>query len=129
MAEQDFTRPTIIDASGNQLPDSSQKNYMYVTYALYASALFVGLTLLVGVILAYVKRDEMQGTLYYDHMRFLIKTFWGTLVGGIVGMILSVVGIGLVILALVYVWYIFRMVVGIVKLIDNKSVTPDGWFM
>ncbi|QRQ83359.1 hypothetical protein JQU52_11395 [Paralysiella testudinis] len=102
---------------------------MYITYAMYVLGIFIGLTPIVGVILAYIKRDEMQGTVYYDHMQFLIKTFWVSLTGMVIGAILMLVLIGYLVLLAVGVWYIFRVVLGIVKLLDNKPVTPDGWFM
>ena len=129
MTEPVSTSPVVLESNGHQLPTDSQKNYMYITYAMYALGIFIGLTPIVGVILAYIKRDEMQGTVYYDHMQFLIKTFWVSLIGMVIGAILMLVLIGYLVLLAVGVWYIFRVVLGIVKLLDNKPVTPDGWFM
>ena len=129
MTEPVSTSPVVLESNGYQLPTDSQKNYMYITYAMYALGIFIGLTPIVGVILAYIKRDEMQGTVYYDHMQFLIKTFWVSLIGMVIGVILMLVLVGYLVLLAVGVWYIFRVVLGIVKLLDNKPVTPDGWFM
>ena len=129
MTEPVSTSPVVLEPNGHQLPTDSQKYYMYITYAMYALGIFIGLTPIVGVILAYIKRDEMQGTVYYDHMQFLIKTFWVSLIGMVIGAILMLVLIGYLVLLAVGVWYIFRVVLGIVKLLDNKPVTPDGWFM
>ena len=129
MTEPVSTPPVVLESNGYQLPTDSQKNYMYITYAMYALGIFIGLTPIVGVILAYIKRDEMQGTVYYDHMQFLIKTFWVSLIGMVIGAILMLVLIGYLVLLAVGVWYIFRVVLRIVKLLDNKPVTPDGWFM
>lgn len=129
MTEQDLTRVEVLEESGFQAPTNEQKNLMYITYGLYAAGILIGLTAIVGVILAYLKRDEMKGTVYYDHMQFLIRTFWVSLIGTVLGVVLSIVVIGVFVLIAVGVWYIFRVVVGIVKLLDNKPVTPTGWLM
>lgn len=118
------------DANSPLQPTEAQRQYMYITYAMFALAPIVGgATALIGVILAYIKRDDMAGTVYYDHMRFLIKTFWVTLIAGFIGAVLIFVLIGFLVLGLLTVWYIVRVVVGAVKLLDNKPVTPDGWFI
>ncbi|MCP2041405.1 putative membrane protein [Neisseria sp. HSC-16F19] len=120
----------VVDAQGYVEPTEGQRTYMYITYALFALApLIGGITALIGVILAYIKRDEMRGTVYEDHMYFLIKTFWVSLIGGIIGAVLAFVLIGFLILALLAIWYIVRVVVGVVKLIDNKPVTREGWMI
>lgn len=115
-------------------PTPEQRNYMYVIYGLYALGLVsFALPTLIGAIVAYVKRDEMRGTIYFDHIQFLLRTFWGSLVGLVAGGLLVLTFIGLIIgLPLIFavcIWYLFRVVVGIVRLIDNKPVTPDGWLM
>ncbi|WGE31390.1 hypothetical protein NYR60_05810 [Actinobacillus genomosp. 2] len=113
-----------------QPSDDSQRKMMYITYGLFGlGIIFGGLPAIAGVIMAYIKREDMQGTAYYDHMRFLIRTFWGTLAGFVLGMILSFIGIGILVIWAVSIWYVFRVIYGAIKLLDNKSVTPTGWFM
>lgn len=99
-----------------------------VVYGLYIASLVVGITLLVGVIMAYIKRDDMRGTLYYDHMQYLIKTFWYSLLGFFIGMITMAVAVGGIVLIAVSVWFIYRVVAGFIKLYDGKPVSPDGWW-
>lgn len=98
-----------------------------IVYALYAASVILGVTVIAGVIMAYMKRDEMQGTLYYDHMQYLIKTFWWSLIGFIIGYITLFILIGGVILFISGIWFIYRVVAGFIKLYDNKPVSPDGW--
>ena len=115
-------------------PTPEQRNYMYAIYGLYALGI-VGFTLptFVGAIVAYVKRDDMRGTIYFDHIQFLLRTFWASLIGLAASCLLMITIIGLIIgmplFLLVGLWYLFRVVAGIVRLIDNQSVTPDGWLM
>ena len=63
-----------------QPSDDSQRKIMYISYGLFGlGIIFGGLPAIAGVILAYIKREDMQGTAYYDHMCFLIRTFWGNI--------------------------------------------------
>ncbi|MDP8079214.1 DUF4870 family protein [Phocoenobacter skyensis] len=110
--------------------NQSQKNWMLAIYILFAaSILFGGIPTLVGAIIAYVKRDEMKGTFYESHITYLIRTFFVAFIGGILGLILSFIGIGIILLFIIGIWYIFRVVVGMIKFFDKKTVTTTGWFM
>ena len=56
-----------------------------IIYALYAAApLLFGVPLLVGGVLAFVKREEMSGSPYFDHLEYLFRTLIGTLIGAVV---------------------------------------------
>ena len=67
-------------------PTPEQRNYMYVIYGLYAlGVISFAMPTIIGAILAYVKRDDMRGTIYFDHIQFLLRTFWGSLIGVAVG--------------------------------------------
>lgn len=91
----------------------------YVTFAA---------TMLVGVIIAYVKRDELAGTPFESHMVSAIRTFWISLIVFVIAMPLSFLGIGLVMLALLAVWHLFRCIRGIVRAIDSRPIDdPTGW--
>lgn len=110
------------------VPQDNNRTYIMAVYALYAlSVLTGGLAAIVGVIIAYVKRDEMRGTIYENHISYLIKTFWVGLIGGFIGWLTMIIGIGLVILLVVCIWFIYRVVAGFVKFYDGKTVSPDGW--
>lgn len=103
--------------------------YTLVTYIVFAVSAVIsgGLFSIVGVVMAYIKREEMRGTIYYEHMQFLIRTFWITLIASIIGVILSLVVIGFLVLFLVAVWHIYRLVLGIVRLYERRTVNPYAW--
>ena len=82
-----------------------------------------------GVIMAYAKRNELRGTIYFDHIQFLLKTFWITVIGSAIGYVLLFVLVGFLILPLVWAWYVFRVIAGFLRLRENRSVTPTGWLM
>ncbi|MDO5073021.1 MAG: hypothetical protein Q4D63_01320 [Neisseria animaloris] len=111
----------------NKPAPDNLRTYTIIVYALYALSLINGITALVGVIMAYVKRDEMLGTIYYEHMQYLIKTFWWSLLGVLVGWVTLALLIGGLVWIVVSVWFIYRLVAGFIKLYDNKPVSPDGW--
>ena len=112
------------------MTEEQRRNYMYVIYGLFAAGIFTGgLAVLIGAVIAYAKREDMAGTIYADHISFLIKTFWVSLAGFVICSILMLVFIGLLLMPLVGIWYVFRVVVGIIRLLDNRTVTPDGWLM
>ncbi|WP_416190755.1 DUF4870 family protein [Neisseria sp. CCUG12390] len=110
-------------------PDKdNRRTYMMVIYGLYALAALTVFTPVAGVVVAYVKRDDMRGTLYEHHISYLIKTFWVGAIGYLIGGLTMFVGIGLAVLFLVSIWFIYRVVAGFVKFYDGKTVSPDGWF-
>ncbi|SDV51272.1 DUF4870 family protein [Chitinasiproducens palmae] len=96
---------------------------MHVIYALYAASwLTGGVSTLVGVIIAYVKRRDAAGTVYASHATWLIRTFWGSLWVGLVGFALMMAGVGLVVLLLLGVWMIYRIVKGWLYLVDRRPL-------
>lgn len=111
--------------------DPNQRTIMIVVYVLFGlGVIFGGLPAIAGVILAYIKRQDMlPNSLYHNHLTFLIRTFWGSVAGTVIGFILSFIGIGILVLLAVGIWYLFRVIYGFVKLMDEKSITTTGWFV
>ena len=111
--------------------DPNQRTIMIVVYVLFGlGVIFGGLSAVAGVILAYIKRQDMlPNSLYHNHLTFLIRTFWGSVAGTVIGFIFSFIGIGILVLFPVGIWYLFRVIYGFVKLIDEKSVTTTSWFV
>ena len=136
----DYPAPNVIDAG--RAPVSGA----LLAYLLFGIAAFValvsagglvvaaplmGLLGIVGVIVAYVKSDEAQGTWVASHLRWLIRTFWySTLwgaVGAIIYVLLFVVFLLVVLLAhliwgAVSIWVIYRVIRGYLLFKDNRPV-------
>lgn len=108
--------------------NSEVKNYVFIAYVTYAVGLLILFTPVVGVIMAYVKRDEAQGTIYASHIDYLIKTFWVSLVGTVLGTFTTLILIGWLILLVTAIWFIYRVVIGLIKLNEDKPVSTQGWF-
>ena len=109
-------------------PSSDVKNYVFIAYVTYAVGLLILFTPVVGVIMAYVKRDEAQGSIYASHIDYLIKTFWVSLVGTVLGTFTTLILIGWLILLVTAKWFIYRVVIGLIKLKEDKPVSTQGWF-
>ena len=109
-------------------PSSDVKNYVFIAYVTYAVGLLILFTSVVGVIMAYVKRDEAQGSIYASHIDYLIKTFWVSLVGTVLGTFTTLILIGWLILLVTAIWFIYRVVIGLIKLNEDKPVSTQGWF-
>lgn len=101
--------------------DENVKNLTQLVYILQAISLVVGVTAIAGLILNYLKRDEVKGTFLEAHFTWQIKTFWYAFVGFILGWLLVVVLVGFLIWVAVGLWYIYRIVKGWLAFNDGKE--------
>ena len=105
------------------------KTMPLVVYALYLVGLFNGLTAVVGVILAYVSKGAAPEWMQ-SHYIFQIRTFWLSLLFTVIGGVLTMVGIGFVILAAVWVWTAVRCIIGLSWLLKGQAYpTPRNWMI
>lgn len=121
--ESSNTAANVVNTSNSEV-----KNYVFIAYVTYAVGLLILFTPVVGVIMAYVKRDEAQGSIYASHIDYLIKTFWVSLVGTVLGTFTTLILIGWLILLVTAIWFIYRVVIGLIKLNEDKPVSTQGWF-
>ena len=102
----------------------SLKTITTVVYALQALSFLWGVTAIVGVIINYVKREDVAGTLYQSHFDWQIRTFWWGLLWGVIGFVLMFVFIGFIVWFAAWIWMIYRVVKGWLKLSEGKPVQP-----
>ena len=98
------------------------KTLTMVVYVLQAIGFFNGLTWIVGVVINYVKKDDVAGTGLESHFRWQIRTFWFGLLWGAIGWLLVFVVVGFAVLAADGVWIIYRIVKGALDLNDGKPM-------
>ncbi|MEI8055205.1 MAG: hypothetical protein WCH10_04305 [bacterium] len=114
---------TTIDKNTNSAQKQlSPKNIAQIVYLCQALSFFFGITAIAGVILNYLKRNEVKGTWLESHFTWQIRTFWISLIASLVGFILIVILIGFLILAATLVWTIYRVIKGYLLLSENKPV-------
>lgn len=122
---QDFT--TELQPSGQVT--EKQKKYLLVTYIVFAVGLFTGgLITLAGVVMAYLKRNDYDNSIYQSHVTYLIRTFWIGLLYGFISFILAFIMIGILLGVLTTIWYVIRIVKGFVIFYDDKAIQkPETW--
>jgi uncharacterized membrane protein len=99
----------------------SDKNMAFIVYILYFSGFFVALPALAGVIIAHIEAGKASA-LYRSHFTYQIRTFWFGLLTLIVGFVLSVVLVGLLVLAWFVLWTLVRCIKGIIRLSEEQPI-------
>ena len=117
----------VVDAGSGKTSQEleSLKTITQVVYALQALSFALGVTALIGLIINYVKRDDVAGTVYQSHFDWQIRTFWWGLLWAVIGMVLAFVLVGFAVMFAAWVWAIYRVVKGWLKLNEGKPVAPS----
>jgi uncharacterized membrane protein len=107
----------------NPAQEIANKNITQIIYGMYAAAIIVGITWLVGIVLNYVKRDDVAGTWLESHFTWQIRTFWYSLLWFVLGWPLMLAfGLGIVVWVASGIWYIYRIVKGWLRLNEGKPM-------
>jgi uncharacterized membrane protein len=106
-----------------------------VVYVLYFLGLTHGLTMIIGLIIAYASRDN-AGPRMASHYTWLIRTFWTSLAGFAIGGLMLLVGIPLsfiligipivvaggAICAAAWVLCVIRLILGVIHLSRDEGL-------
>ena len=141
---------THVDTSvpSDPVPSSQSFTLVGITYGMYAFGLFLLWPALIGVVVAYVKRDDVP-PLLASHYRWLIRTFWWWLVAwtliigamtivivpyalemdstvrsGSINLPWEVIGTGIfggLGVAIVWLWVVYRLIRGAIRLSDGLA--------
>lgn len=111
---------TDMQQQGLQSREESARTISIIVYLLYLAALANGLTAIVGVILAYIKRDDVRGTVYESHFANAIEIFWVYIVGMLIAVPLCFIIIGIPLVVVLYIWVLFRTIKGLVRASDGQ---------
>jgi uncharacterized membrane protein len=123
-------------------PSSPLTTWTQAIYALHALSLLTGILgaatvvgafltgwpSIIAVILNYIKRGEARGTWLESHFRWQIRTFWYGLlwISICLCFIIMTFGLGILIawlpIAIVSVWFIYRVVRGWLALNDGREM-------
>jgi len=83
---------------------------------------FAGVPLLVGVVINFMRRDEVKGTWLESHFDWQIKTVWVALAGVALSGLTFELGVGLFILIATIVLLVYRIVIGWNALNSDRPV-------
>ena len=114
----------------------------FILYVLYIVAIFsAGILAVVALVINYLKLDAVKGSIFESHFRFQIRTFWWYLIWNVIAFIpffflfftqnnanlLAGVALGattfcIAVIALSWVWIVYRAIKGIIRLNDNLAI-------
>lgn len=115
-----MTEPTIST-------DPSSSGNANLIYILYLAALVTGITSIIGVVMAYMAKDETSEILR-SHYHNQINIFWKGLLYWLICGALTFVLIGFVLMLVVVVWYVVRTVKGMQALSRGEAIAaPGSW--
>jgi len=111
----------------NDLMNPTDSGKVSIVYFLFLAGVIVPLTPLIGVVMAYISRDEAEPWLQ-SHYTFQIRTFWISFLFGLTALLLSLVLIGMLLFPVILVWYIIRCVKGLDGVSKGDPVPdPESW--
>jgi uncharacterized membrane protein len=113
------------DSSMNQVANDrpATTDTAKIIYILYLVGLATGITALVGVVMAYVNKDEAPDWLR-THYLFQIRTFWIGVLYCVIGFILMFVLIGFLVWLFWAIWLIVRVIKGF-KHLEQREPIPN----
>ena len=93
---------------------------------LYLSSFVLGVTALIGVILAFVWKGEPHEDWEATHYQYLINTFWIGLVGTIVGIVTMIVLVGFLVLLATMALCVVRSVLSLMNAQKRQAMPNPG---
>ena len=95
---------------------------------LYLSSFLLGITVIIGVVLAYVWKGEPHGDWEASHYAYLIRTFWIGFLGSVISFILMIILIGFLLWIAVAVLVIVRCVLSLINAQKQAPMpNPETW--
>ena len=111
-----------------QTPVVSNYGLVLTVYILYLVGFLTGITVLVGLIIAYLQRDKTD-RVSQSHFQFQITTFWIGLLYFFAGLLTLHIGIGALILLWYVIWTVIRCVKGLLALNLRQPIRyPNSWW-
>ena len=99
------------------------RKYTFAVYILQALYFVVLISPVIGLVINYMKADEVRGSWLESHFRWQRSTFWYGLLWTLLGVItIPVLMIGYAVLAGVLAWLIYRIARGWINLVDGKEM-------
>jgi uncharacterized membrane protein len=94
-----------------------------IIYILYLAGLLIPFVGIIGVVMAYINKNDAPEWIQ-SHYQFQIRTFWISILYSFVGLLLTVILVGWLVLVFTAVWYVIRAVKGM-KYLDAGQAHPN----
>ena len=100
-----------------------------VIYILYLASIAIGVTIIIGIIIAYINRGKSQPWLE-THYTFAIRTFWIGLLFGAISAALMLLVVGFITGLATAIWFIARCIIGLQALGRSEPIkNPQSWLL
>jgi uncharacterized membrane protein len=121
-----ITPPSLPPQSQPQ-PMVSNTQVALIVYILYLASYVVGITAVVGVIIAHVQIGTAD-PLLRSHYQWQIRTFWIGLLYFAIGLVLCFILVGILVLLFWFIWTVVRTIKGLLALNENRPIAdPTSW--
>ena len=108
-------------------PAVTNSQLAVAVYVLYLVAYAVGITALIGVIIAHIQVREAD-PLLASHYRYQIRTFWIGVLYLTIGALLLIVLVGFLVWLWWFIWTLVRNIKGLLLLNENRPIAnPTSW--
>jgi uncharacterized membrane protein len=101
------------------------KKYTFAVYILQGLSFLTLVTAVIGLIINYIKDDDVQGSWLQTHFRWQKATFWYGLLWCALGLLTMPILVGYAVLGIVPIWLIYRIARGWIFLVDGKPMYPS----
>jgi uncharacterized membrane protein len=139
--------PAAVGPSASEASEANLRGVTILAYVLFLIAWVNGITAIAGVIIAYVKRRDADGTVWRSHFDNLIVVFWVMAAAFVLGMLSWPLAIGeiflhgvvwhqvfppwpplvvlpfvfwLLVFPLLFLWYLYRVIRGLVHASEDR---------
>ena len=120
----------------------SNRTLTSILYVLYIIAIFSGgLLAIVALVINYIKRDDVRGSIVESHFTWQIRTFWWYLIWNIIafvpflflfftgenvdvfaGVALIATTFCLLVVGISWLWIVYRAILGMIRLHDHQPM-------
>ncbi|MBO3759001.1 hypothetical protein [Ciceribacter sp. L1K22] len=120
----------------SQIPQRPEQSWLepgklnvQLVYGLYIASLVLGVSSIVGVVIAYINRGKLGGWVE-THYTWAIRTSWIGLLYSLISLVLSFIVIGVLGFIATLVWFVVRVVIGLQKAGREEPISnPEGWIV
>ena len=123
MREMDMPAPHEAPSTNAENELATARTIAHVIYALHLLGFYTVLLPIAGIILNYIKIDDVRGTWLESHYRWQMRTFWFGLLWSLIALpFLLLPIIQYVVLIALIAWWIYRNIKGWIRLSENKKM-------
>ncbi len=107
----------------NEQTDQKElKKYVFAVYILQAVSFVLLFTIVIAIIINYIKDDDVSGTWMESHFDWQKRTFWYGLLWTILGYLTTFIFIGWLVIFANTIWVMYRIAKGWIYLVDGKQL-------